>query len=175
MRNKFYIPLAVFVLTFLSHFAYFFLSKTWFSPWVTVGAQNNLILKSYFEQKNYFIGFSYALALAFLAFSFLKVLERKKDGYKGLFGGLSLVTILYVLGCFLIGCCGSPLLAVYLGLFGASFLGLTKPIVAILTVASVVAGYFWLQKKENCQNCPDNACKHSSLDLIEKTNKNFKE
>ena len=159
MKNKYYIPLAVFGLTFLSHFAYFYLSKTWFSPWVMVGDQNNLILRSYFEQQEYFLGFSYALALAFLAFSFLMVLERKKGGYKGVFGGLSLVTLLYIFGCFLIGCCGSPMLAVYLGLFGASFLGLTKPIVTGLTIVSVVLGYFWLQKKENCQSCADNACK----------------
>lgn len=165
MKKNFYIPLTIFILVFLSHFAYFFLSKTWFSPWVTVGNQNNLILRSYFEQKDYFMGFSYALALAFLVFSFLKVLDRNKGGYKGVFGGLSLVTILYIFGCFLVGCCGSPMLAIYLGLFGASFLGLTKPIVAVLTIVSVVVGYFWLQKKENCQNCVDNACKKPPIDL----------
>lgn len=175
MKNKIYIPLAVFILIFLSHFAYFFLNKTLFSPWVMVEAQNSLVFKSYFEQKDYFIGFSYALASAFLAFSFLKVLERKKGGYKGIFGGLSLVTILYIFGCFLIGCCGSPMLAIYLGLFGASFLGLTKPIVAVLTIVSVVVGYFWLQKKEDCQNCAEDTCKHSPPDSIEGINKNFKE
>ena len=154
------IPLAVFALTFLSHFAYFFLSKTWFSPWAAVAGQDTLIRNSYFEQQEYFMGFSYALALAFLALAFLKVLERTQGGYKGVVGGLSLVTILYVFGCFLIGCCGSPMLAVYLGLFGASFLGFTKPIVAGVTVASVAVGYFWLQKKDNCQSCADHACKH---------------
>ncbi len=159
MKKNIYIPLIVFFIVFLSHLVYFYLSKTWFSPWVTVGSQNDLILRGYFEQKDYFMGFSYALALAFLTFSFLKVLDRNKGGYKGVFGGLSLVTILYIFGCFLVGCCGSPMLAVYLGLFGASFLGLTKPIVAILTIISVVIGYFWLQKKENCQSCVDNACK----------------
>jgi hypothetical protein len=146
----------------LSHFGYIVLSKTLFSPWVTVASQNNLIIKSYFEQKDYFIGFSYALALSFLAFSFLKILERKKGGYKGFFGGLSLVTVLYIFGCFLIGCCGSPMLVVYLGLFGSSFLGLTKPIVAILTTVSVAVGYFWLRKKESCQNCANDTCNHSS-------------
>ena len=162
MKNKIFIPSIVFVLTFLSHFGYIVLSKTLFSPWVTVANQNNLIIKGYFEQKDYFIGFSYALALSFLAFSFLKILERKKGGYKGFFGGLSLVTVLYIFGCFLIGCCGSPMLVVYLTLFGSSFLGLIKPIVAILTTISVIIGYFWLRKKENCQNCANDPCKDSS-------------
>ena len=162
MKNKAFIPSIVFVLTFLSHFGYIVLSKTLFSPWVTVANQNNLIIKGYFEQKDYFIGFSYALALSFLAFSFLKILERKKGGYKGFFGGLSLVTVLYIFGCFLIGCCGSPMLVVYLTLFGSSFLGLIKPIVAILTTISVIIGYFWLRKKENCQNCANDTCKDSS-------------
>src|SRR5208283_3790556 len=43
-------------------------------------------------------------------------------------GGLTLLGALMAGGCFLIGCCGSPMLAVYLSLFGAKALGLGKPL-----------------------------------------------
>jgi len=38
-------------------------------------------------------------------------------------GGVTLLGALMAGGCFLIGCCGSPMLAVYLSLFGAKGLG----------------------------------------------------
>lgn len=162
MKKNTYISLAVFILVLAGHFTYYFLSKTWFSPWAVVGNQNSLVLNSYFEQKDYFLGISYALALAFLAFSFLNFWEKRKGG-AGVIGGLSLATILYAFGCFLVGCCGSPMLAVYLGLFGpslgAKFLGLTKPIVAGLTLISVIIGYYLMQRKQTCTSCEGDSCK----------------
>ena len=37
-------------------------------------------------------------------------------------GGITLSGFLAVAGCYLLGCCGSPMLAVYMSLFGVSFL-----------------------------------------------------
>ena len=83
------------------------------------------------------LGISYALAGAFTIYAFLKFLNnRKKTGIAGMIGGLTLPGALYGGGCFLLGCCGSPMLAVYLGLFGSSFLGFTKPFILITTIRS---------------------------------------
>ena len=50
-------------------------------------------------------------------------------------------------GCFLIGCCGSPMLAVYLSLFGAKALGLGKPLMALVTLVSVNCGYWYFSRR----------------------------
>lgn len=62
-------------------------------------------------------------------------------------GGISFTSVFYFGGCFLLGCCGSPMFAVYLGLFGVSFLGFEKLILLMFTVTSVVIGYIWMEKK----------------------------
>ena len=49
----------------------------------------------------------------------------------GAFGGVSLVTLLAAAGCFLIGCCGSPMLAIYVSLFGSKAAGIGKPLMAL--------------------------------------------
>jgi len=105
------------------------------------------LISLYFKKQESFLGFSYALAGAFTIYTLLKFLQNRKSGITGIVGGFTLTGVLYIGGCFLLGCCGSPLLAVYLGLFGSSFLGFTKPLIAIITTISVVIGYFWIEKK----------------------------
>ena len=62
-------------------------------------------------------------------------------------GGVTLVGALMAGGCFLIGCCGSPMLTVYLSLFGAKALGLGKPLMALVTLVSVSCGYWCLSRR----------------------------
>ena len=50
-------------------------------------------------------------------------------------------------GCFLIGCCGSPMLAVYVTLFGSRALGVGKPLTALVTLVSVDCGYWCLSRR----------------------------
>ncbi len=66
---------------------------------------------------------------------------------------MTLVGVLYGAGCFLIGCCGSPMLAVYLSLFGASVLGFLKPLVAIVTTLSVVASAIVIVRRARTSTC----------------------
>jgi len=62
-------------------------------------------------------------------------------------------------GCFLIGCCGSPMLAVYLSLFGAKALGLGKPLMALVTLVSVSCGYWFLSRRfTRGSDCIGNCC-----------------
>lgn len=146
MRRNILYPLSAFVLISLFHAIYY----TWkasenLKHWVQI--ENISLLSLYFKRQDYFLGFSYALAVAFTIYALLRFLQNRRCGVAGVAGGLTLTGILYIGGCFLLGCCGSPMLAVYLGLFGSSFLGFTKPLIAIVTAVSVVIGYFWIEKK----------------------------
>jgi hypothetical protein len=62
-------------------------------------------------------------------------------------GGITLVGVLMAGGCFLIGCCGSPMLAVYVSLFGSRALGVGKPLTALVTLVSVSCGYWCLSRR----------------------------
>lgn len=62
-------------------------------------------------------------------------------------GGLTFSGILAATGCFLLGCCGSPMLGVYLSFFGAAFLPLAGPFVAGLTTVLIGASYFWMNHR----------------------------
>lgn len=143
------------VLYLLLAFISIFLVHTFYSIWKAsrisqqwVQFENMSLLSLYIKRQDFFIGFSYALAGAFTIYAFLKLLQNLKSGIGGIVGGMTLTGILYIGGCFLLGCCGSPMLAVYLSLFGSSFVGFTKPLVAIITTVSVVIGYFWIEKRD---------------------------
>jgi hypothetical protein len=112
-------------------------------------------IDAYLRSGNWWLGLSYASSAAFVTYAFMRLRAGQKSGAVGMVGGMSLVGILYFAGCFLLGCCGSPMLIVYLNLFGASFLGFTKPLVLALTVVSIVLGYLWMerQSKKGCVDC----------------------
>ncbi|MFH1515055.1 MAG: hypothetical protein ABIG42_06295 [bacterium] len=105
------------------------------------------LLSAYIEGQDYFLSFSYALAASFTLYAFLRFNENRKRGAVSVAGGITLIGLLYFGVCFILGCCGSPMLAVYIALFGSSFLGFTKPLIALVTLASVIISYFWLEKK----------------------------
>jgi hypothetical protein len=63
-------------------------------------------------------------------------------------GGLTLTGFLAVAGCFLVGCCGSPMLVVYLNLFGAGFLPLAKPLVAVVTTLAIIGAWWWMKRRK---------------------------
>ena len=147
MKRKALYPLTAFVIVLIFHAAYSIWKAIRISrKWVQMGDINWLRL--YLERRDYFLGISYALAGAFTIYALTRFLERRRSGTAGVIGGLTLAGVLYVGGCFLLGCCGSPMLVVYLGLFGSSFLGFAKPLVLILTATSVAIGFFWMEKKD---------------------------
>ncbi|GMT50218.1 MAG: hypothetical protein IEMM0008_1757 [bacterium] len=147
MRKKIIYPLLTFLVIFALHVVYSIwngiqLARQWVQieeiSWITL----------YLERQDYLLGISYGLAGGFTIYAFFRFLETRQKAVSGVVGGLTLTGLLYFGGCFLLGCCGSPLLAVYLSLFGSSFLGFTKPFVLILTALSLTIGYFWLNKKK---------------------------
>ena len=146
MRKKALYPLAAFLVVLVFHATYF----TWRAArmskqWAQLGNANSLQL--YFEQSNYLLSLSYALAGSFTIFAIMRFSEHRACSVAGAAGGITLTGLLYVGGCFLVGCCGSPMLAVYLSLFGSTFLGFAKPLVLVLTAVSVGIGFFWIEKK----------------------------
>lgn len=61
-------------------------------------------------------------------------------------------------GCFLLGCCGSPMLGVYLALFGAKALGAGKPLMAGITLLSTGCGYWCLSRRFSRGGCVNDCC-----------------
>ena len=159
MIKEIFYSLITFVLSFLFHIIYSIwkfshISKQW------IQVENISFLSSYLSQQNYFLSYSYALAGAFTIYALLTFLKNRRSGVTGVVSGVTLTGFLYAGVCFLSGCCGSPMLAVYLGLFGSSFIGFTKPLIAIITTISVAIGYFWIKKKS--KKCCEDGEKCSS-------------
>lgn len=147
--KKILLSLSAFALVLTLHASYFVVQGNKLAErWAMTNETNYLEL--YVERSEYLIGASYALAIGFSVYALLRFLESRKAGLAGLVGGVTLTGVLYIAGCFLLGCCGSPMLAVYLTLFGSSFLGFTKPLTFGLTLAAVAVGYFWMSSKGGC-------------------------
>jgi MFS family permease len=127
------------------------------SHWVEVAVADDQWWDRYVATQSYWLSFSYALSLAFAAYAFQRY---RRDCYcvgrKLAIGSMTLTGSLAIVGCFLIGCCGSPMLPVYLSLFGAGFISLAKPSVALVTLGSIVAAWFYLHfKRPSAAPCSD--------------------
>jgi len=119
--------------------------------WASVFAkEESSWLSVYLENQNYWLGYSYALALTFAAVAVRRFRENRTGADRRFaIGGVTLTGVLAATGCFLIGCCGSPMLVVYLNLFGAAFLPLAKPLMAAITTVTVVFVWFWMNRKRS--------------------------
>ncbi len=142
MNKKTIYPAASFLAVFLLHGAYIVLNA---AKWASIG--NDSLLSRYLNDQDYFMGLSYGLAAGFTVYSFKRFTGGQRVGLGGAIGGLTMTGILYFGGCFLLGCCGSPMLAVYLSLFGSSYAGFTKPLVLIITMLSIGLSWLWMQRK----------------------------
>ncbi len=153
--KKVLFPLLSFVIALSLHILY--------SVWHTAHMASRWVgnvdpFQMYFAQQSYFVGISYALAASFTAYAVIKFVNNRKGNVGGVVGGITLTSVLYFGGCFLAGCCGSPMLAVYLGLFGPSIMGFAKPITLISTIVSIVIGYVFLNRKRKDICCDDACC-----------------
>lgn len=155
------LPVTVFVVVVLVHFCWlnvFPEQNPAQSRWATVlPVEEPSWINRYVEGQNYWLGYSYALSLAFAAVAFRRYREKNSISAKTLaFGGITFSGFIAFAGCFLLGCCGSPMLAVYLSLFGAGFLPLAKPLIAVLTTVFVGTSWWWMSRsKPGDQLCKD--------------------
>lgn len=158
-------PALVFLSVFAAHVLYsgFRASAApagWADLDVSSSAVGPLGLWAYWRGQDYFVGFSYALGAAFATWALSRCISsRAKGGAAGAAAGsMTLVGILVASGCFLAGCCGSPMLAIYLSLFGTRVLGFGKPLTALITLASVSCGYWCLSRRFARGECVDVCC-----------------
>jgi hypothetical protein len=118
-------------------------------------------LGSYIATQEILLGVSYALMVAFTAYVALLFFAHKARILQvGASAGFT--AVLYAFGCFMVGCCGSPMLAVYIGFLGPTFAGLSKPLVLGVTVLSIAYGYWSMAKfrsrDESNGECADDLC-----------------
>lgn len=126
--------------------------------WADVGVSGSAWwgFASYLAEQDYMLGFSYGLGAAFGVWALSQYLTTRQAAMAaGAAGSVTWVGVLMAAGCFLTGCCGSPMLGVYLGLFGAKALGIGKPLMAFVSALSVGWGYWYLRRKSAAACCDD--------------------
>ncbi|MDP2923994.1 MAG: hypothetical protein Q8O30_09810 [Candidatus Omnitrophota bacterium] len=148
--KKIVIPLATFVIVFILHLLYFKL--------ISRECTDIAWFQEYIKGKEYFLGISYALSIAFMVFAFLKFKENRKNALRAALGGGFLAILLWFF-CFLFGCCGSPMPVVYLNLIGLSTLRIPKLFLLVMTIIFIGLGYIWLVKKSPKNCCNGKPCK----------------
>lgn len=142
----------VFASIFLGHFLYATRNVTQTTPkgaWVQVALDTpeNLRFSFYLESSNHWLGASYALAGAFATWCFLRIVKMRRKALAANSGALTISGLLWASVCFLTGCCGSPMLPIYVGLFGPRIVQSTKPLTFLITLVSLLAGLVWMMKR----------------------------
>lgn len=145
------LPGFVFVVVFASHFLWrgFFpeqdpLQSQWFSL-----PTGNSWLHNYIEAKNYWLGYSYGLSAAFASAALRNYLSSPcRESKTFAIGGVTFTGLLAAAGCFLIGCCGSPMFVVWLNMFGIAFIPFAKPFIAIVTTISIAVAWLWMFRRK---------------------------
>lgn len=157
-----WLPYLMFIVVFLGHALYLrHQSAMPAEGWADVGVGQSGLwgFDYYIQAQDYYMGFSYALGVAFAVWAFLKYLTvRQAAMAAGAAGSVTLVGVLMAAGCFLIGCCGSPMLGIYAGLFGAKALGVGKSLMALVTLLSVGFGFWYLSRRLANASCSDSNC-----------------
>jgi hypothetical protein len=129
------LPVAAFIVVLGFHFAWIGLfpeENPAQTRWVSIEpAARPSWLARYIEGQHYWMGYVYALSLGFAVIAVRLYLEGRSCRARNFaIGGVTFSGFMSVAGCFLVGCCGSPMLGVYLSLFGAAFLPFAKPLAA---------------------------------------------
>jgi len=147
---------AAFVAVFVGHVLYLrYLTSASQKDWADNFNPSANFWQSYIISQDYFVSFSYALSASFAVWATARfVYSRRRVAAVGAFGGVSLVTLLAAAGCFLIGCCGSPMLPIYVSLFGSKAAGIGKPLMALISLISISGGYLYVVRRPEC-NCTD--------------------
>ncbi|MEK6563675.1 MAG: hypothetical protein AABZ65_01445 [Candidatus Omnitrophota bacterium] len=139
--SKFLFPVLTFIAVFISHIVFF--------KFINSGCQADGAgrLAAYVRLQEYYLGFSYAVSLTFAAFAFMKFKECKRKAFSAGIGIGAWTVILWTAGCFLSGCCGSPMWMVYFNLLGISMLKIPKWSIAGISLAMVSLSYLWLIRR----------------------------
>ncbi|MGZ9265224.1 MAG: hypothetical protein ACXW4S_10750 [Candidatus Deferrimicrobiaceae bacterium] len=120
------------------------------SGWGNVTPLFSDSLRTYFTSGAPWLGASYAMSAAFTAYALLIFRENRRKAAAGAVGGLVAMGALYAVGCFALGCCGSPMLPIYLSLLGGKLAGAGGPVMFGLTLLSVGIGFLILRRNARC-------------------------
>ncbi|MHC4828545.1 MAG: hypothetical protein ACYTEY_18490 [Planctomycetota bacterium] len=145
------LPAASFIVVLGFHFAWIGLfpeDNPAQNRWVSIGpAAQPSWLARYIDGQHYWMGYVYALSLGFAVIAVRRYLEDRSCRARNFaIGGVTFSGFMSVAGCFLVGCCGSPMLGVYLSLFGAAFLPFAKPLAAAICTLLILGSYLWLRR-----------------------------
>ena len=162
LKRFHWIPFVIFLMVFCGHAFYLrYQAAVPADGWADVGVGYGEMwgFKSYITEQDFYLGFSYALGAAFTAWAVEQFIRTRQAAMAtGAVGSVTFVGVLMAAGCFLIGCCGSPMMGVYLGLFGAKALGIGKPLMAVVTIISVGWGYWYLSRPATKGLCTGDEC-----------------
>jgi hypothetical protein len=161
------LPVAVFVSIACLHL---FWTK-WFPPqsqaaagWAPVSFDGAGWFARYVEGGGYWLAYAYGLSGGFASVSVRNLIEsRRRDRAIAAESGIAAGSVTFAGalafgGCFFMGCCGSPMLAVWISLFGAAFVPFAKPFIAVLTTVMIGAAWFWMSKKRKQCACGGSTC-----------------
>ena len=151
---------AAFAAVFLGHVLYLrYLASAPQKDWADNFAPPVSFWQGYIISQDYFVSFSYALSASFAVWATARfVYSRRRAAAIGALGGVSLVTFLAAAGCFLIGCCGSPMLPIYISLFGSQAAGIGKPLMALISLISIGGGYLYVVRRPECRCADPETC-----------------
>lgn len=106
---------------------------------------------NYFDAGGFWLGYCYGVAAGFGLWSVLDWLMRRRQGVLAA-GGVTFSGAIAAFACFMTGCCGSPMLGVWIGIFGAASAPFLGPAAALLTTVSVafLAVGVWRRRRTEC-------------------------
>ena len=109
---------------------------------------------AYLKSQSYWLGVSYALPMAFAAVALRRYREQRSSMNRNLaVGSVTFSGALAAAGCFLTGCCGSPMLSIYASFLGATFIPFAKPLLAVISGISVLAAWCWMTRRPTAIRC----------------------
>jgi hypothetical protein len=153
------LPVSVFILTFILHYIWHVIfpeNNPIQEQWVIIPDKISMFDK-YIDSQNYWFGYIYSICFAFIAVALRSYKEIQcKTSQSMAFGGITFGGIIAATGCFVIGCCGSPMLIVWINLFGVKFLPFAKPLLALLTTVSIGIALWWMRRKMIMNSCQCN-------------------
>lgn len=138
----FFFSITLFGYFYLTDFSVYWVQRQW--------VETSLVahIKNHISNQNIYLGYSYAIAGAFASICILNLITAS-GGIKQSIQGVTVSVALWAGICFISGCCGSPMLAIYISLFGSKIAGFTKPITAGITTVSILLSFYYVLRFKN--------------------------
>lgn len=114
---------------------------------------------SYWSGGGVWLGYCYGVAAGFALWSVMRWIGERRSAATAA-GGVTLSGVIAGAACFMTGCCGSPMLGVWIGIFGAASAPFLGPFAALITTVSVAmvvrGGLRKVRQGANRECCCDN-------------------